>query len=300
MNHSIDSGRIRRGFTLVELMVVISVIAFLAAMAMTTILPAMDKRRMRESARMVATMLSQARSKAIETGRPYGVWIQRLNEGPTGMDLSFVQVPTPYAGGAWDTRAVISGNSCTFQGDVNIDQINTNDLIRFGIQGQMFRVDSASGNSVQFSATTGGTVPNTAGGQQAIVPFQVFRRPRRAYSGGISLPEPTVVDLSQSSIGEEVGVMSSGGERILIMFSPRGGIDSVDLGGGNVRRPTAPVFLLIGKNDKAGAENLDDLENLWISIGFQSGAITVAENLGTADGGDPREFARSGSSMGGR
>jgi hypothetical protein len=115
-----------------------------------------------------------------------------------------------------------------------------------------------------------------------------------------------VIDLDVSSIGVDGTRTLAGTGRILIMFSPQGSIHSIDVGDGVLRRPAEPVFLMVGRNEKVGLmdpdgsgekANVADFYNLWIAVGFQSGNVTVAENVGTTGGVNPRQFARAGSSM---
>ncbi len=62
-----------RGFTLVELLVVIAIIALISAIALPTILPALNERRVSESARVLQAILAGTRDAAIRANTPRGI-----------------------------------------------------------------------------------------------------------------------------------------------------------------------------------------------------------------------------------
>lgn len=94
-----DKGQIRAGLTLVELLVVIAVLATVTVASIPIVLPALDSRRVRESARILSTQLAAAQTLAISEGRPAGLWIERLAADRTGaIDLYLCQSPEPYSG----------------------------------------------------------------------------------------------------------------------------------------------------------------------------------------------------------
>lgn len=89
----------RRGTTLLELLVVILVILSITALSIPVMAPAMQGRRMREGARIFTTFINAARNRAIESGRPAGVWLERMPNYPEAVsNLYMAEVPPPYAG----------------------------------------------------------------------------------------------------------------------------------------------------------------------------------------------------------
>lgn len=108
-----------RGFTLLELLIVIVITLSITAMAIPLLAPSRENRRVAESTRIVTSMLSQARARAIEIGRPVGVTLERYPPPPSGdqttangtscISLSFSEVPAPYAGGTVNARIVVEG-----------------------------------------------------------------------------------------------------------------------------------------------------------------------------------------------
>jgi len=98
----------RRGLTLLELLIVVGIALAITAIAIPVLIPSQNERRMYEAGREITSMFSGARAKAIETGRPVGVMLHRL-EGlnydsttPVGVataTLSYAEVPPPFSGG---------------------------------------------------------------------------------------------------------------------------------------------------------------------------------------------------------
>ena len=67
------SLRNQRGFTMMEMMIVVVVIGIIAAMAVPSFLNYMPKLRVKSSARDIVSELRLARSKSVSERRPYGV-----------------------------------------------------------------------------------------------------------------------------------------------------------------------------------------------------------------------------------
>lgn len=90
---------LRRGYTLVEMLVTIFIVMLITAATIPLVLPAVEGRRAREAARAVSVMLGSARSRAMELGRPCGVMLERFAGQPQFCTtLTPCEVPEPYAG----------------------------------------------------------------------------------------------------------------------------------------------------------------------------------------------------------
>jgi prepilin-type N-terminal cleavage/methylation domain-containing protein len=89
----------RRGVTLVELLVVIMIMLMITAIAIPVIAPALKNRDVREAARMVDVYFNGARTRAMNANHPYGVMIERIPGQPNGsVTLSYCEQPDPYTG----------------------------------------------------------------------------------------------------------------------------------------------------------------------------------------------------------
>ena len=68
--------------------------------------------------------------------------------------------------------------------------------------------------------------------------------------------------------------------------------------GGIAYDPIGAIYLLVGRIDNIGAQNLSDPSSRWITIGRQTGSVLTAENYPQgSDLGLKRQFARSGVGM---
>jgi prepilin-type N-terminal cleavage/methylation domain-containing protein len=91
--------RLTRGVTLIELLIVITIIVLIAAIAIPTMGPVLKRRRIREAARSVNVYIGGARIRAMEGQRPVGVMFERDSSRPdASIVLRQVEVPEPYSG----------------------------------------------------------------------------------------------------------------------------------------------------------------------------------------------------------
>ncbi|MBN2022999.1 MAG: hypothetical protein JW809_09405 [Pirellulales bacterium] len=85
--------------TLVELLVVVSIMMLLAAYILPRLELNGEGRRIREAARLTSVFMGSARARAIENGRPVGVLFEPIDElTPGSAVLRQVEVPPLYAG----------------------------------------------------------------------------------------------------------------------------------------------------------------------------------------------------------
>ena len=143
----------RCGMTLVELLVVISIMMILAAVVLPQLNLGNEGHKNRESARIVSTYLSAARNKAIETGRPCGVLFERGDElvdttgdgtpdtALTSVQMVQVQVPPPYAGDSMNARIKVTGLvGLVHVTDIQPDLIRIGDEIQLGYKGPWYEI----------------------------------------------------------------------------------------------------------------------------------------------------------------
>lgn len=90
---------IRRGVTLIELLIVILIMLMITAITIPVIAPAMKGRDVREAARMIDVFINGARTRAQSTGHNYGIIIERMPGLPNGsVTLSYCEQPDAYTG----------------------------------------------------------------------------------------------------------------------------------------------------------------------------------------------------------
>lgn len=215
-----------RGVTLVELLIVISIIVLVLAISVPRLRPLMETRRIREAARAANAYIGAARNRAMETGRPVGVVIERLEQQPeAAVILRMAEVPPPYAGDTFDARAqarVLTASTPP------VLQLRLSDVatlakgalgephsIRLNYQGPdypNFRIVHSDDDIVFAEANIPPTVdrlpypqvsdptdPWTTPGMASLpVPFQIQRRPETTAAAPLRLPGRTVIDLSAS------------------------------------------------------------------------------------------------------
>ncbi|HEY5311886.1 MAG TPA: hypothetical protein VIK18_05180 [Pirellulales bacterium] len=91
--------KVRGATTLIELLVVVTIMLLITGIAIRTVMPAIEGRQIREGARQLNVFINSARNRAMVTGRPMGVWIDRLAGLPeAAVAVSYAQVPEPYSG----------------------------------------------------------------------------------------------------------------------------------------------------------------------------------------------------------
>jgi prepilin-type N-terminal cleavage/methylation domain-containing protein len=147
--HRTTSLTDRRGLTLIELLVTVFIILLITAVAIPVMAPSLEERRIRESSRLITGYLQGARTRAIQTGRPFGVVIEPLPGIRGGaVSLSYAEIQEPYAGDSVGSVVMVSGNGmigAMGMPGMNSDagwhnRIRPGDLIKFNHQGHLYRL----------------------------------------------------------------------------------------------------------------------------------------------------------------
>ena len=332
MGIRVQTAPIRFGFTLVELLVVVTIILILLTLTATGVKPLLEGREVREGARQVAAYIGSAQALAMARNRPVTVWVERLdNATKPGMALQLymAEAPAPYTGDLIGAVAVVSGlvpyaydvgttgtaafhpnyssalaqivrrDSADVDGDTNVDEVIGTYLIRFNYRGPYYRITRRNGHSIQFQHPTAPSPRSSAAG----VPYQIYHYDHRSAMPPLEVPNGVAIDISYSGIGATGQFPVTGNFPILFSFSSGGNVQFVSHDGG-VIQPLGAIHLLVGRPEKIGAaafadSNLADGHNLWVSIGHQTGRITTSEMMINPDLGVARTFARTSQSMGG-
>lgn len=157
----------RQAVTLVELLIVMGLIVLLAGLTLPTVRSLLKDRRVTECARMVQSLAEGARAKAMYTGRPVALILERIPtdpSAPTSFNLapdnsvqriSMGEVFPPYEGDWWGSTGTIvtAVTPTTFQISLakvaSLFDVTTGnptglvqpyDLIQFGEHSQLFLI----------------------------------------------------------------------------------------------------------------------------------------------------------------
>lgn len=272
---------IRRGVTLVELLVVISILVLLMGVAAAAMRFSLEGRRTREAARAISVYCGSARVRAMETGRPVGVVLHRFLDpkDPTNpakglpgcaMRLEQAEMPLPYAGDTLDAVAQVewagpqAGGVATLTATfapagINGNLVQKGDLVQFNHQGPFYTIAAdpakpvATSLTLEIRLTEGQMLPWPSTGSSRPVPYEIFRRPWKSAVRSLQLPDGAVVDLGTSGTDSEPALFAPAGPGgiapITIMFSPTGRVDRIYVG--TVSYPvTEPIFLLVGQTER--------------------------------------------------
>ena len=104
-------GQTSKGFTLVELMVVIAVVAILAVVAMPSYQALMDNYRVRKAGEGVVSLISNARSGAVKLHRQVGVKVVKGTSWCAGAISAVLPPAGTLAGSADLTKCTCSDTS---------------------------------------------------------------------------------------------------------------------------------------------------------------------------------------------
>lgn len=277
--------RAARGVTLLEILIVLTIMLMVTGATIPLIAPALQNRRMQEASRLVSSFISGARSRAIETGKPVGVVFERSNGLPFCSQLSYVEVPPRYSGDTLDSKVLVDNTTGRVTGMSPSTAIQPNlvrygDLIQFDFKGPIYVIASrmttpddkagqvapppASGTPwILRDAATGATpvnIPNYAAG----ISFQIIRQPVRSSATPLQLPDGTVVDLLNSGMKVDQTFQPPSTTPPIpydptIVFAPQGSVRYVSwwipdpMMPSNIiyklMPPTGPLFFLVGKRE---------------------------------------------------
>lgn len=250
----------RKAITLVELLVVISIIVML----MVTILPRVcmdsETRRINNAARVVATVLQSAQYRAVETGRPCGITLVEDTDNPgAARKFQQVEVPSNYSGETTEAQVAVTKLPTTgpfvrlrltaSNLEMNTSLIQQGDMLRLNHQSHWFVVQQIqeSGGTVQLVVQTRTPMqPNDLPPYPFPVAFEITRQPISTVHEPTLLPGKTAVDLASS--GWDRKLMQYGGD-LTVLFHPSGKVSKVyykDASGRSEAIPEGDVFLLVG------------------------------------------------------
>lgn len=329
MNVQNYSLRIRRsrGFTLVEILVVITIMSVLMLLIVPRVRIITKDRNIRETARVVGSMFANASQRATAEGKNAGVLIRRNGNF---IDSNYVDSngqPVPYAGTrlylmravpdwAGDSESDMASKSTVNTGYISVPlpfghtsetpvvAVNDRCYLNYQNFGYLITDVKINGNSLDLKLDTGLgsksvypeppvlTIPSLT------VSFRIERSPRIVESSAIDLPTGYQIDLRYSgwfTDNDAVQFMAiddvADQSDIEVIFDETGGIDGV-----KCNADTPPVdaisslYLFISEDDLELRPNQDPLvrdANLWVTVGNQTGGTSIGYNA------SPGEFVNN-------
>ena len=251
----------RRGMTLIELLVVVSIVLILTVAAIPALRPALEGRQIREAARAVNVYLSSARNRAQQSGRPFGVEMERdPNMVLACRTMYQVEVPSPYAGAMGSSvlnfapippnpgdppntrKAIVQfcsapstppGLYLENPDAVSLGFAQAGDELLMNYKPPRWRIMQIEGSAPNwiftFYVPTGPVFPSPPpapplSNQQ----YQVFRRPVRSHVAPLQLPRGVVIDLLYSGFQNLfLPYDNSDLYSVAIMFNSHGGVDRI-------------------------------------------------------------------------
>jgi prepilin-type N-terminal cleavage/methylation domain-containing protein len=218
--------RPRRGFTLIEMLIVIGIMLMLVTAAATMLPSSTESRRTREAARMINVYGSTARNRAMELGRPCCITLHCLNSVLLcALDADQRERPPKYGGETDQSMARVQINP-GWSGSVALacgtnpevmppSMVRPGDLIQFNCQGEIFSIVNVnnSGGTIDangfFSGVSSFTIaafspmphPDLPPSFPQPVPFCIYRSPVKSGATPLQLPSGAVVDLQWSGVG---------------------------------------------------------------------------------------------------
>ena len=271
----------RRGVTLMELLVVATIILIVTAASVPTIKPMMESQLTKQAGSTVSTYLNRARARAMATGRPCGVTFEHFagtydpdtDFGSASLVLRQVETPPYYCGLEQGATVDVYAEDDIYDGDRRLRRVRVNNDLYWG---QM--VGNEGGAKIQF---------NGAGPYYSLVvesgdffieklpgidlpilraaTFKVVRDPRPTMTAPVGLPQGAVVDLEWSGTDDQsfaIGYVDDAGVprgyNVTVMFSPDGSVDYVENNGRF--SPTDTIFFLVGRWDRISALGIEQVD----------------------------------------
>jgi type II secretory pathway pseudopilin PulG len=303
---------------LVELLVVLTIMTLLFAVAVPLMRPAFEDRNLREATRQINAIIAGARARAAQSGRPAGIWLERLDASPLGsrscIQIFQAEVAPSFAGATTNTSLayidtalgkLVFTNAADAQVLRTIVQPGEVFTIKFDYKGITYtcaRPVDPLDSTFDVSLPPLGAPPGADSSPGR--PYQITRAPVRSIVTPLALPGDTVVDLSMSGAGTDgrqfdpyngsMAPILPADAPVMVTFNPSGGIDYVYVGNASFR-PFGPVHLLIGRiqnvvdpldpatdfTNQTVPKNLTDPSCLWLTINHRTGSVTTTENVDT-------------------
>lgn len=317
----------RPAFTLVELLVVISILAILTALLVPRLRTVTKERNIREAARVVGSMFARASQQAVTDGVS-GVLLQRNpNFEADGYQfaatrIALLRAVPNFAGDQLGSLAtpegagVVSIPTPLEQADLEI--VQSGDSITFGNSQVAYRIEEVEevGGRLRLRLLRNASnayLPDPGLTTFGDRPYSIQRVPRILRSSVTDLPDGHLIDLRYSGClttdngGASINVIDpvaavDGNDvsesDVAILFDDQGKFDQLILRSNvaesqaYLRTPQSPFFAFVASSELEDTANpLVDETSLWVSVGHNSGAVNVGYNNPSGIGGEvPQNF----------
>ncbi len=299
----------RNGFTLIELVVVVSVLAIVGVMVIPSLRTLNEDRKVRDTARVVGAVFAAARERATVDGQA-GVEILSLpnasgtyNLPNMGLVLYQLRSIPPYGGDTYG--AACRYDSSTPPSAANrlvINNFTGSDLVQAGVRindsielnnsGVKLPIVDLSPTSMEVEYLA----PNPLIPANVALPYKIYRQPVRIESSAIRLPNRLFLNLAFSGYsvdGAEMNLINPSvndpndlGYNIpmQVWFGSDGSITRVfDRNQAAMVRANSPVTFLMcsGNRDSTDLTNLANTDflrddnSMWITIDNRTGGVTT-------------------------
>ena len=324
MNLSKQHQRNHRGVTLVELLVVISILSVMTAIMIPRLRVINKDRNIREAARVVGSTLVKASNRAINEGvagliiERHDNFVDANNVHYAGTRMYIMRRLPPFAGDDPESVAKVGavgelGKTMQIFIPIPLEHTEANpliridDLVRLNHNSVRYRVQNVRrvGNNLLLVLALGieGDSIRPVLQKDALVPYVVYRQPRKLESSRVELPNGYFIDLRLS--GPLVPTPSSPpmppdwirGSVLDANLDPRPEVDDIRLffnSHGAVERftatagvPSSPIprgpfyFYVTNYDPDLSTDAIQSLQNpagMWVTIDNATGSTNVAYN----------------------
>jgi prepilin-type N-terminal cleavage/methylation domain-containing protein len=313
----------RRGMTLVELLVVISILGLLAVTVIPNISNTSDRRKVREAARALSSFIAGGQSRALGSRNGGGVWIDLLPNGISNgtialgaaIDLADADVGMSYAGDSTSSKVAFSYTTLsttaavTFTGGCTPPS-NGNNLIRLENSPALFRFTSTSGTTGEISMRSDAnqTIANTFWPRSgSSVSYEIIGPPTRSPANTLTLGDGVAIDLYHSSSGTTTfpnltaPTSIASGTAFQILYDSAGRPQYLACNGLRTAI-NEPLFLLVASIESIQSSgSLAPVDGYWVAIDPRGGIPKIAEvNRSGSTIEAQQSFIRSGAVQYGR
>ena len=296
------------GFTLLELVVVISILAIVGVMILPSLKFINDDRKVRDTARVVGSVFAAARERATVDGQA-GVEITSIpnasgsyNLPNMGLVLYQLRSVPAYGGDVIGASCQYNGaGSLTFSyANLETAGVRPNDFIELNNSGVKLPITSVS--ATQANVTN--TLPNPPIPTGVNLPFKIYRQPVRIESSAVRLPNNLFVNLSYSGYsvaGAEMNLVNptvvdpndpNYNVPAVVWFGSDGSITRVfDRNSVSMVSANSPVNLLMCSANRESADLtqlqsadfIRDDNSMWITIDNRTGGVTMGKMAQISD-----------------